>query len=138
MTYPAGTPSMCTTRPHEPHSRSTSETQASFSSSVEPKSPACLPRLSDSSQKTQRRQRLGRSSKLSSVSGAMCQDTCGTSGDRSRWDCGWPPPCASTNPTIDRSSLVSPPETCDRHLCHDEGQDVPPSRLHSIGSSLLK
>src|SRR6476646_7159913 len=85
MTYPAGTPSMWTTRPHEPHSSSTSESHASFSSSVEPKSAACFPRFSDSSQKTQRRQRLGRLSKLSSVSGAMCQDQSRTYGDRSRW-----------------------------------------------------
>src|SRR3954462_13092140 len=74
MTYPAGTPSMCTTRPQDPHSSSTSETQASFSSSVEPKSAACLPRCSDSSQNTHLRHRLGRSSRLSKVRGATCQD----------------------------------------------------------------
>src|SRR6476661_4968029 len=135
MTYPAGTPSMWTTRPHEPHSSSTSESHASFSSSVEPKSAACFPRCSDSSQKTHRRHRL---CKLSSVSGAMCQDTSRTSGDRSRWTCGGPPPCASTTPTIDRSSPDSHPVSCDRQLRHDEGQDVPPSWLHSIGSPLPK
>src|SRR6476620_7266633 len=125
MTYPAGTPSMWKTRPHEPHSSSTSETHASFSSSVEPKSAACLPRFSDSSQNTHRRQRLGRLSKLSSVSGAMCQDTSrppatdlGGTGE------GWPPPCASTPRTIDRSSPDSHPVSCDRELRHDEGQNV--------------
>ena len=61
--------------PQLPHSSRTAETQASFSSSVEPKSEACAPRFSESSQKTQRRHLLGRSSKLSSVRAAMCQDT---------------------------------------------------------------
>ncbi len=50
----------------------------------------------------------------------------------------WPPPFASTASTIDRSSPDSHPVSCDRQLHHDEGQDVPPFWLHSIGSPLPK
>src|SRR5690242_10790870 len=120
---------MYTTRPQEPHSRSTSETQASFSSSVEPKSAACLPRLSDSSQKTQRLHRLGRSSRLSRVSAATCQDKPTSGGEEPSRTGHTAPPAAPTSKRVDRSRRKRHPTCCDRCSYHDDRSQVPPFRL---------
>src|SRR3712207_6804080 len=62
-------------RPQEPHSRSTLETQASFSNSVSPNSSACSFRCGASSQKTQVRLCLERCSRLSKVTPTTRRDT---------------------------------------------------------------
>src|SRR5207248_9436112 len=70
-----GNVSLYTIRPQEPHSSSTLDTQASFSTSVAPYSSACVFRCGASSQYTQRRQLFGRCSRLSSVTPTTRRDT---------------------------------------------------------------
>ena len=119
-------PVACSTiRPHEPHSSSTSETQASFSSSVVPKSAACFPGARSSSQNTQRAAALGQIVQIVQRERRRRATTQRTSGGRA------PMPtradrtiCAST--TDDRSiQRGMTPRLLRPALRHDEGRGSP-------------
>ena len=138
MTYPAGTPSMWTTRPHEPHSsrprRPTPPSPARWSRS---RRPACrglrqLPEHAPAAtfgqivQVVQRERRHvpGHEQDLRRPISV------------GRW--GVAAAVRVDNPDDRSIQPDSHPVSCDRQLRHDEGQNVPPSWLHSIGSPLPK
>jgi hypothetical protein len=68
--YPTGSPSMSTTRPHDPQSRRSSETQVSFTDARSSGS-VRRRRTGSTSQKTQSRHGRSRAARWSTVKGAV-------------------------------------------------------------------